>query len=516
MGSGHASRQPFGPDQLGVPVLARILSASADAIVIIDRERRYLYANQAAGEIAGVPHEQLIGCDFLDNIAPRMHETIITGFQKSLSGVPGRRSSIVLRPDGTEREIEYSTMSLHHNGEPLVASIFHDVTDARQQEREASALAQIAASLTLDQPLVDKLNALANHITLASRAIASSVLLVDESGIELKMVGAAGVPEGLRELLYSSWPVASSSNSPVVRAYREQRSFVIEGARANNLANPDLAHGHDLIRSLPWDIIVASPIVYRKKSLGVLCSYFVPHTHVTPNETLLLQAIANQAAVAVENHRLYEEAQGVAALEERQRLARELHDSVSQALYGIGLGARTARALVDIDPQHAIEPVEYILSLADIGLAEMRALVFELKPEALQSDGLIGSLEKQVASLQARHDIEVDFADCDEPDLPLPVKEAVYRIAQEAIHNTIKHAQASTLKVEIVCTDTELVLDLADDGNGFDTDGFFPGHLGLRSMRERAASLDGHVEITSQAGAGTRIRAAIPIGRYTS
>ena len=516
MDSGQATTQPIGPEQLGLPVLARILSASADAIVIIDKNRRYLYANPAAGEIAGVPHEQLIGRDFLDNIAPRMHETITTGFQKSLSGFPGRRSSVVIRPDGTEREIEYSTMSLHHNGEPLVASIFHDVTDELQKEREASALAQIASSLALDQTLEDKLKALANHIIHASRAIASSVMLVDERSLELNTVGAAGFPEGALEVLFSTWSAATSSNSRVVRAYREQHTHVIEGARAINLANPRYAHAHDFIRDLPWDIIVASPIVYRKESLGVLCSYFAPDTQVNSSELLLLQAIANQAAVAVQNHRLYEEAQGVAALEERQRLARELHDSVSQALYGIGLGARTARTLVDIDPQRAIEPVEYMLSLAEIGLAEMRALVFELKPEALETDGLIASLEKQVSTLHSRHAIEVDFADCEEPDIPLPVKEAVYRIAQEAIHNTIKHAQASTLKIEIACTPSDLVMELTDNGNGFNVDGFFPGHLGLRSMRERAATLDGNVDISSRPGEGTRIRTEIPIGRYRS
>lgn len=516
MSSGQATTQPFGPQQLGVPVLARILSASADAIVIIDRNRRYLYANPAAGEIAGVPYQDLIGRDFLDNIAPRMHDTILTGFQKSLTGFPGRRSSVVVRPNGEEREIEYSSMSLHHNGEPLVASIFHDVTEQRQQEREASALVQIASSLSLDQPLEDKLRALAEHIVQATRAIASSVMLVDEASLQLQTVGAAGFPKGALEALMSTWSAATASDSLVVRAYREQRAYVVENARAQNLSNPKYAHAHDLIRALPWDIIVASPIVYRGEALGVLCSYFAPGTRISASEMDLLQAIANQAAVAVENHQLYEEAQGIAALEERQRLARELHDSVSQALYGIGLGARTARTLVDIDPQRAVEPVDYVLSLAEVGLAEMRALVFELRPEALETDGLIASLEKQVATLPARHAIEVDFAECDEPDLPLPVKEAVYRIAQEAIHNTIKHAQASNLKIDISCTAEALVMELHDNGNGFDARGSFPGHLGLQSMRERATSLDGFIKIQSAPGSGTTVRAEIPIGRYLS
>lgn len=504
-----------GPSQLGLTVLSHLLNASGDAIVVINEHRRYIYANPAAGEIAGVPYQDLIGRDFIDNIAPRMHEAIQTGFNKSISGFPGRRSSIVLRPDGSEREIEYSTMSLHHEGRPLVASIFHDVTDERQQEREASALAQIASSLTLDQPMETTLDTLAASVVKATRAVACSVVLVDESDLRVKTVGSDGFPAKVLEAYTATWLAATRSDSSVIRALREQLTYVIEDVREKNLANPLYASIHDIVRETEWDVVVATPIVYRKTSLGVLCSYFPTGTMLSESEIDILAAIANQAAVAIENHRLYDDAQGKAALEERQRLARELHDSVSQALYGIGLGARTARTLVDRDPQKAIEPVEYVLSLTEIGLAEMRALIFELQPESLESEGLVAALEKQVSSLHARHAIEVDFIECEEPDLPLPVKEAVYRIAQEAIHNTVKHAQATALRIQLECSDTELVLELHDNGLGFDPNGSFPGHLGLKSMRERAMKLDGTVSIESEPGNGVFVRAEIPIGRYS-
>lgn len=514
MNAERTAKAVFGPSQLGLPVLAAILSESADAIVIIDENRRFLYANQAAGQIAGVPHEELIGRDFLDNIAPRMHETILAGFQKSLTGFPGRRSSVILRPDGTERDIEYSTMSLSHEGRPLVASIFHDVTEERQQEREASALVQIASSLTLNQPLEATLNALSESILRATRAVANSVTLVERGSLELKTVGAAGFPDGVLDAYVSTWSAAANSDSKVVRALLDQQTYIITDVVAKNLANPKYAPIHDIIKQHGWDVVVATPVVYRGESLGVLCTYFLPGTRLAASELDLLQAIANHAAVAIENQRLYQEAQGIAALEERQRLARELHDSVSQALYGIGLGARTARALVDIDPARAIEPVEYVLSLTDVGLEEMRALVFELRPEALESEGLVASIEKQVSSLHIRHEIEVDFTDCDEPDLPMAVKEAVYRIAQEAIHNTVKHSRASKLTIELNCTPEYIILDISDNGRGFDPGESFPGHLGLRSMQERAASLDGTIHIDSQPGQGVHIRTEIPIGRY--
>ncbi len=137
-------------------------------------------------------------------------------------------------------------------------------------------------------------------------------------------------------------------------------------------------------------------------------------------------------------------AHALGLVEERWALlvVRELHDSVSQALYGIVLGTDAARTLFDRDPGRVTEPLEYVLSLAKAGLAEMRALIFDLRPESLATEGLIAALEKQAALVQARHELAVHAALCDEPDAPLEVKETIYRIVQEALHNTFKHAQA--------------------------------------------------------------------------
>ena len=123
------------------------------------------------------------------------------------------------------------------------------------------------------------------------------------------------------------------------------------------------------------------------------------------------------------------------ALEERQRLARELHDSVSQALYGISLGVNTALTLFDTDRPRVLEALNYALSLTHAGLTEMRALIFELRPESLEVEGLIVALTKQVEALRVRHGIEVTLSLCDEPDAPLAAKETLYRIAQEALQN---------------------------------------------------------------------------------
>src|SRR5690606_6447255 len=144
-----------------------------------------------------------------------------------------------------------------------------------------------------------------------------------------------------------------------------------------------------------------------------------------PEEIRVAVALAQRAAVAIENARLFERASLAASLEERQRLARELHDSVSQALYGISLGTRTARTLLERDPGRVAEPLEYVSTLAEAGLAELRALIFELRPESLEMEGLLAAFEKQFASLRARHGLDVTTDIVGEPDLRLDLKEVL-------------------------------------------------------------------------------------------
>ena len=226
-------------------------------------------------------------------------------------------------------------------------------------------------------------------------------------------------------------------------------------------------------------------------------------------EQAFLRAAANQAATAVHNAKRLAAAQGAAALQERQRIARDLHDSVSQALYGIGLGARTARQLVD-DRDEVVEPLDYVLGLAEAGLAEMRALIVELRPEALAEEGLVAALDRQVRAARGRHGLNVDSDLCSEPEVRLQVKEALYRIAQEALHNIIKHADADRVTVSLHDDEDDLQLRIIDDGRGFNATAAFPGHLGLVSMNERADQAGGVLQMSSGPGTGTRLTVTIP------
>ncbi len=210
---------------------------------------------------------------------------------------------------------------------------------------------------------------------------------------------------------------------------------------------------------------------------------------------------------------LYEQTQELVSLQERQRLARELHDSVSQVLYCIGVGAHTAREALEMkdDPEQALESIDYVLTLAEAGLAEMRALIFELRPESLEIEGLVAALTKQVAVLRTRYNLTVEADLGEEPHLPLEMKQALFRVAQEALHNIVKHACASMVVLRLTKEADEIVLEVRDNGKGFDTAGPFPGHLGLRSMHERVTKMGGSLTIESVPGQGTCVRVRMPI-----
>jgi PAS domain S-box-containing protein len=368
-----------------------------------------------------------------------------------------------------------------------------------QRSREVEALYRADEALHASLKLDDVLQALVDVATDILDADKTAVMVWDERHTRLAARAGRGFsPESLARMVHGpgegvTWLVASTGRPIAIDDVRQDPRV------ARHLADPEG------IRSF-----LQVPITIGGEVFGVFgVNHCQLHTF-TADEQRVLVSLAHRAALAINNARLYEQAEGKAALEERQKLARELHDSVSQALYGIGLGARTARTLLDRDPSALTEPLDYVLGLSEAGLAEMRALIFELRPESLQQEGLCVALDKHAASLRARYGLAVEFAGC-EPDAAISVKEAAYRIAQEALHNVTKHAHASHVELRLTCEPDRLTLDIQDDGAGFDPSASYPGHLGLHSMRERAERLGGSLDITSVKGEGTHIQARLPL-----
>ena len=212
---------------------------------------------------------------------------------------------------------------------------------------------------------------------------------------------------------------------------------------------------------------------------------------------------------------LRSQAADLAASQERAHLARELHDSVTQALFSMGLTLRTLELLLETNPEAAQGKVEELRELQRDALAEMRALIFELRPSSLESDGLVQALRTHATAVQRRTGLTI-VVDAEVIDrLPLPTEEALYRIGQEALHNVVKHANASNAALRIVTDGERVRLSVTDDGIGFAPDQVPRGHLGLIGMRQRADLVGGELRVESKAG-GTLIEADVPAGAAAS
>jgi signal transduction histidine kinase len=230
----------------------------------------------------------------------------------------------------------------------------------------------------------------------------------------------------------------------------------------------------------------------------------------TERDERLLALFASHAAIALTNARLYERGRELSVLEERARLARELHDAVSQKLFSIRVKARGAEVLVGRDPPRAAAELRSIAALGGQAHAELRAVIDGLAPPDLAAGGLAGSLRSYALLAGRTHGVDVRFEA--QPQLPAigPQREtSVYRVAQEALHNALRHSGAPTVCVSLSARRGRVVLEVADRGRGF-----MPGHpsagLGLASMRDRAQAAGGTLTVRSAPGQGTAVRLEVP------
>jgi signal transduction histidine kinase len=194
--------------------------------------------------------------------------------------------------------------------------------------------------------------------------------------------------------------------------------------------------------------------------------------------------------------------------DERQRLARELHDSALQALYGIAMAAQAARRTADGMPEseRLIEALDYIVDQSEAALVELRSLIFGLRPESVAEEGLVAGLRRLAAAVAARQKLQVEVVAEAEPDIDNSAKEALYRIAQESLQNVVKHASAHAVRVQLVSEGDKVELVIDDDGIGFDSDADHPGHLGISGMKQRAAAHNLELTVHSRTEGGVEVR----------
>ncbi len=263
------------------------------------------------------------------------------------------------------------------------------------------------------------------------------------------------------------------------------------------------------------DAVLIVPLLADETVIGML-EIFQRRTYVSQADIQVAKSFANQAVIAIEHARLYERVQHTAVVEERARLARDLHDSISQSLYALSLQARAAQRHIHSGRYEAAQNALQEIGITSRGaLGEMRLLIFELRPPMLEQLGLVGAIEHRLKSVEERSGFTVDWSAELHEELPRSLEEGLYRIVQEALNNIIKHASAARVQIRLKAESEQIRLEIADNGKGFESQQMQNGGIGIRNMQERTENLGGRFQITSLPGEGTHILVEVPYAKNT-
>jgi signal transduction histidine kinase len=395
-----------------------------------------------------------------------------------------RRSQELQR--SLEREVAHRTAELRHR--------------ALQLETSARVSREITAILDIDKLL-------ARVVELIHEAFdyySVLVFLVDTKANQLVLYAASGeigrqmVTQGL------TLPIDGKSlNSTAVSAN--------EALIANDVSQEPRFRITELLADTRSELVI--PLRVGERVIGTLDVQSDKRNAFAQDDMLVVQSLGDQIAIAIENAHLYDRSRELAILEERTRLARELHDSVAQSLFSIDLSAKAVATYLRQDRQKAEEELYELRRTAHGALREMRSLIYDLRPVSLEDLGLVSALRREVKRLRRTCSPELVLQEIGSCSLPVNVEQDLFRIGQEALRNAVKHAHARQIVVAVIMGPESVELCVKDDGRGFD-----PGALmadsgrsfGLIGLRERAKRIKGNLEIVSQPGAGTQVRVRVP------
>jgi signal transduction histidine kinase len=366
----------------------------------------------------------------------------------------------------------------------------------QRQRRIAESLGRIAVELgrSLDHETV--VGAIFTHLDRVLPNDGAAVFLHEENGLIL----AEGSGISLR---HKGRHVSLADNPGIRRVCLTNASFVIGDTEASN----EWTNWNSNVPIRSW---AATPLRYGSESLGLLSVASLSPQAYDEDDVATLEAFATHAAIAIVNARRYGDAHRDAAEQVRKRLARDLHDSVSQAMLAATRTARVLPQLWELDPDDGRAALHDLITLIDGAQAEMRTLLLELRPTALARTPLDEALSFLVIGLAAKSGFALSHSLQRSPPLPLDVQVACYRIAQEALHNVVRHAQARQVHVQLEVAPCghgqhALTLTVSDDGRGFVPERRRPGGIGIDSMLERAAGIGARIAIKSEPGQGARI-----------
>lgn len=385
------------------------------------------------------------------------------------------------------------------------ATLKANTEQLRRRNRELSILNTIAEALNretdLDQALQTTLAQAAELLDLRT----GWIWLLHEETKEPYLAAALNLPPALADN-----PHRMEGDCYCLDTYR---AGDMSGAANVNVVTCSRLHGLvDGTGGLRYHSSV--PLYAHGKKLGVLNVASANWRELSDNELRLLYTIGDLLSIAIERARLFERSVQLGAVEERNRLARDIHDTLAQGLSGIALQLETADALLDagVESEKVRQAVRQALELSRANLDEARRSVMDLRAAPLEDRTLVEAIRELADDAGAEGGFDVDF-DATGGSRPLPVRieAGLYRIAQEALNNVVQHAGAEQVTVELVATPEQVRLKMADDGRGFDPDEVTENRYGLVGLNERARLLGGTLKLQTCPGEGTQLTVTVPL-----
>jgi len=490
-----------------------IFEAASDGLIIYDIERDLVVeANPAACEMHSYTRQEFIGLNPTVFMLPENHVLFREHVRTAEPGSMFESLVIHIRKDGSPFHVEVRRSAINYRGQPCLLSVIRDVSQRIQTEKTLSG--QIEARMHEQATLLAISHTLASTLELQPGLIleqlreiieykrAGLFSLEDPNLVTLAMRGTQQLEQSARIRIHLKTPESLTA------LFNEHRPIRIADVWSDN---PQAQFLHSLLEDGAAVLLEGMqswmwvPLAVRSRVIGGVGVAHEKRNYFTPHHADLALSVANQAAITMVNAELYGHAQALAVLEERQRLARNLHDAVNQSLFSAGLIAEVLPRLWERDQQEARRSLEDLRRLTRGAMAEMRALLAELRPSTLTDADLSDLLRLLGNAFTGRTNIPVKVTVVGKGALPAEVQVAIYRICQEALNNVAKHAKASLVGIYLKHEDIAIELSIRDDGQGFDPEQTVSGHYGLSMMRERAEAVGALLSITSQPGHGTEL-----------
>lgn len=385
--------------------------------------------------------------------------------------------------------------------------------------QQLQGLSRAVADMAESGSLVAALEAIASEVKDDLQLAAANIVLHAEGG---DVIGGSGFTGTSADRLVSMRSCdALGAEFKHREALRARRLVVVPHRYESVMRDPRWAPAHKALGTVAWDGFAAAPLQARGRVVGTLSAFYPSGlTPAAQAEVERLAAVADQAAAAVDSAGLLAKTRRWAAAQERSRLGRELHDAIVQDVFSLAVHSRTiqvsAEAAGPVDVERIRSGAAELIELSRSAMTALRALIFELRPPALQDHSLIEAVRAYAASMAGRSGVPVTVSD-ERADTALPevASDNIYRVVQEALHNVARHSGARAVTVSFrdgaaTAAGAEVVVEVADDGAGFDPGPAGEGHLGLITMRERAEDLGGRLEVRSRRGDGTRVILRVP------